>query len=54
MSAQETMPTTSICDPLDQLRELYHTVKKRTKKKEELSYYQEAEDDGQLGPVHFL
>ena len=47
--------TTSICDTLDQLRELYHMVKKRTKKKEgEVSYYQKPEEDGQLGPVHFL
>ena len=46
MSAQETTPTTSIGDTLDQLGELYHAVKKRTKKKKgEVSYYQEAEDD---------
>ena len=55
MSAQETTPTTSIRDTLDQIRELYHAVKKRTKKKEgETSYYQEAEDNGQLGPAHSL
>ena len=55
MSTQEATPMTSIRDALDQLRELYHTVKKKTKKKEgDLSYYQKVEDDGQLGPVHFL
>ena len=55
MLTQETTPTTSIHNTLDQLRELYHAAKKRTKKKEgEESYYQEAEDDGHLDPVHFL
>ena len=55
MSAQETTHTTSIRDTLDlELRELYQAVKKRTKKEGEASYYQEAEDNGQLGPVHFL
>ena len=55
MPPQEATTTTSIHDTLDQLRELYHEVKKRTKKREgEASYYQETEDDGQLGPVRFL
>ena len=51
----DTGNNTSIRETLDQLRELYHAVKKKTTKKEgEASYYQEAEDNGQLGPVHFL
>ena len=42
------------CSTIDQLRELYHAVKKTTKKREgEVSYYHEAEEDGQLGLVHF-
>ena len=54
MSMQETTPTTLIRDTLDQLRELYHAVKKKTKKREEeVSYYHDAEEDGQLGLAHF-
>ena len=54
MSTQETTLSTSIRDILDQLRELYHSVKKRTKKREEEgSYYHNTEEDGQLGPAHF-
>ena len=54
MSTQEATPTTSIRDTLDQLRELYHAVKKKTKKREgEASYYHDAEEDGQLGLAHF-
>ena len=40
-------------DTLDQLRELYHTVKKRTKMKEEEASYHHKEGDGQLDPAHF-
>ena len=55
ISTQDMTSKTSICDALEQLRELYHAEKKRTKKKEgEASYYQEREEDGQLGPIHFL
>ena len=52
---QNTTSTTSIQDALEQLRELNHAAKKRTKKKEgEASYYQTAEENGQLDPDHFL
>ena len=55
ISTQESSSMTSIRDALDQLRDLYHVAKKRRKKKEgEVPHYQEPEEDGQLGPVHFL
>ena len=55
ISTQNTTSMTSIQDALEQLRELYHEAKKRTKKKEgEASYYQTTEEYGQLDPGHFL
>ena len=52
---QNTTSMTSIQDAVEQLRELYHAAKKRTRKKEgEASYYQTMEDNGQLDPDHFL
>ena len=50
MSTLETTPSTSIRDTLDQLRELYHAVKKKTKKRED---YHKEEEDGQLDLAHF-
>ena len=49
----ETTPSTLMRDTLDQLRELYHAVKKKTKKREEASYYHKEEKDGRLDLAHF-
>ena len=54
MLTLETTPSTSIGDTVDQLRELYHAVKKKTRKREEVaSYYHKVEEDGQLSLAHF-
>ena len=55
ISTQDTTAMTSIQDALEQLRELYHAAKKRTKKREgEASYSRTLEDNGQLDPSHFI
>ena len=53
MLTRPTSSSTTIRDTLEQLRELYNTVKKKTKNKEEEepAHYQE---DRRPGPAHFL